>query len=224
MAGRATAMDVKLAAGIAGTVRSGEVAAFCREHGISRQTFYKWRRRYLDAGGPAGLEERSRRPDKSPSRVAAAVEDEIVRLRKELADAGLDAGPWSIRQHLARSATVTSLPSQATIWRKLVARGLVIPASNKRPHASWRRFCWERPNDLWQIDATHWTLANGNVVEIINIVDDHSRVCLASVAVTTCTSRAAWDAVEHAGSSWALPARLLSDNGMAFNSSRRGKT
>lgn len=217
-------MDVKLAAGIAGTVRRGEVAAFCRDHGISRQTFYKWRRRYTAAGGPEGLVELSRRPNRVPSRLADAVEDEIVRVRKQLADGGLDAGAWSIREHLVRSATITALPSVSTIWRKLVDRGLITPAPNKRPRPSWRRFCWERPNDLWQIDATHSTLANGSVVEIINIIDDHSRVCAASLAVKTCTSRAAWDTVELAASSWALPARLLSDNARAFNSSRIGRT
>ena len=49
-------MDVKLAAAVAGTVRPGEVAGFCREHGISRETFYKWRRRFL-AEGQTGLED-----------------------------------------------------------------------------------------------------------------------------------------------------------------------
>jgi transposase InsO family protein len=214
-------MDVKLAAAIGGSVRPGEVAAFCREHGISRQTFYKWKRRY-ETEGMSGLEERSRRPQQMSSQVSLTVEDNIVRMRKALDDLGVDAGAWSIRQHLARQSD--SVPSQATIWRVLNRRGLIIPEPDKRPKVSWGRFCWDRPNDLWQIDATHWALHDGRPVEIINIVDDHSRVCVASLAVASCTTERAWDAFTIAGTTWALPTRVLSDNGLPFNASRRNKT
>jgi transposase InsO family protein len=223
MAGKATAMDVKLAAAISGAVRRGEVAAFCREQGISRQTFYKWRRRYV-VEGRGGLEDRSRRPQRSPSAVPLAVETEVVRLRKELADFGGDAGPWTIRQHLLADSTLSSAPSEATLWRILVRRGLIVPDPKKRPRVSWRRFVWERPNDMWQIDATHFELVDGTVVEIVNLIDDHSRACMASIAVPTCTSVNAWNAVVSAGQRWGLPARLLSDNARAFNSSRHGRT
>ena len=48
--------------------------------------------------GPAGLAERSRRPHRSPGMIAAALEDEIARLRKELP---LDNGAQTIAYHLA---------------------------------------------------------------------------------------------------------------------------
>jgi len=42
--------------------RTGEsVTAICRRHGISRQTYYRYRRRYL-AEGLEGLDDRSHRP------------------------------------------------------------------------------------------------------------------------------------------------------------------
>jgi len=214
-------MDVRMAAGVLGAVREGEVSAFCREHQISRQTFYKWKRR-AQAEGQSGLEERSRRPLRSPSRTPIELEERIVRLRKELDDDGLDHGPWSIRQLLAREVEV--VPSESTIWRILVRRGLVVPEPRKRPKVSLRRFQYARPNDCWQIDSTHWDLADGSTVEIIHIIDDHSRVCVAAVAVESCTSIAAWEAFTLAGSVWGLPARILSDNGLAFNGSRRGIT
>lgn len=215
-------MDVKLAAAISGAVRAGEVTAFCEQHGISRQTFYKWKRRF-EAEGRAGLEERSRRPLSSPTQTSMSVEDEVVRIRKQLADFGGDDGPWSIRQQLTRSVTAEPVPSEATIWRILVRRGLIVPEPSKRPRVSWHRFCWDRPNDLWQIDATHWKLADAEV-EIINVVDDHARLCVASRAVAVCTSVNAWTTVEQAASHWGLPARMLSDNGLPFNGSRRGRT
>ncbi|HEY4333386.1 MAG TPA: IS481 family transposase [Ilumatobacteraceae bacterium] len=219
MTGIGTAMDVKLAAALAGAVRSGEVAAFCRDHGISRQTFYKWRRRY-QSEGLAGLEQRSRRPSSSPSKTAVSIEDRIVQVRKELADFGADHGPWSIRQQMLADGT-EHVPSESTLWRILSARGLIVPEPRKRPRRSFHRFVYPRPNDCWQIDATHYQLGTGLTVEIINIIDDHSRVCVVSSAVSTCTSPAAWAALERAGSDWGLPARVLSDNGLAFNASRR---
>jgi transposase InsO family protein len=221
MPGKVIAMDVRLAAAVLGAVRTGEVAAFCRQHQISRQTFYKYRRRAA-AEGRVGLESRSRRPRRSPTRTSTTVEERIVRLRKELAEAGFDHGPWSIQQRLVRDSTV--VPSEATIWRILVRRGLIVPEPRKRPKVSLRRFQFPRPNDCWQIDATHWHLTRERAVEIINIEDDHSRLVVASVAVSTCTGVAAWDAFVGAGSVWGIPAMVLSDNGMAFNGSRRGFT
>jgi hypothetical protein len=43
-----------------------QVAKTCRYYGISRKTFYKWRKRY-EAEGPTGLCDRHRRPHRSPS-------------------------------------------------------------------------------------------------------------------------------------------------------------
>jgi len=215
-------MDVKLAAAIAGAVRSGEVAAFCRDNNISRQTFYKYRRRF-ELEGAGGLETRSRRPRTTPTAVGADLEDAIVRARKELDDLGTDNGVWSIRQRLLDDEDVAAVPSQATIWRVLKRRGMIVAEPKKRPKGSFRRFVFPRPNDCWQIDATHYSLADHSVVEIINIIDDHSRLCPASRAVINCTTVNAWETLTEGGAHWGLPARVLSDNGTQFNQSRRNR-
>ena len=74
-------MDIRMATALAGHVDN--VAEFCRAHGISRVTFYKWRRRFL-AEGLTGLDERSRRPVVSPQQSSAAVEEMVLRRRKQL--------------------------------------------------------------------------------------------------------------------------------------------
>ena len=62
------------------------------------------------------------------------------------------------------------------------ATGLVVPQPHKRPRSSIIRFCAEQPNERWQADITHWALAEGSHVEILNIVNDHSRLAVASEA------------------------------------------
>ena len=48
------------------------------------------------------------------------------------------------------------------------------------------RYCWwrsgDQPNERWQADTTHWQLATGVGVEILNVIDDHSRFAIASIA------------------------------------------
>ncbi len=46
--------------------RSRNVARTCRHFGISRQAFYRWKRRY-DALGVTGLADRPSRPQRSPN-------------------------------------------------------------------------------------------------------------------------------------------------------------
>jgi transposase len=78
--------------------RVSEVAA---EHGMSRSWLYELLGRYRRSG-EAGLVAGSRRPRSSPTRVSAAIEEEIVELRKQLAEDGLDAGAHTIQYHLQR--------------------------------------------------------------------------------------------------------------------------
>ncbi|WP_244960081.1 helix-turn-helix domain-containing protein [Mycolicibacterium celeriflavum] len=80
------------------------VSQFCRDQQISRQTFYKWRRRFGE-DGLDGLEQRSRRPISSPGQTAAEVEEAVLRKRKQLLEAGLDHGPQSIVWTLQRENT-----------------------------------------------------------------------------------------------------------------------
>ena len=77
------------------------VAELARDHGVHRSWLYKLLARYSQEG-PDGLEVRSRRPLSSPTRITDRYEDEIVALRKELSDLGVDAGAETIHYHLAK--------------------------------------------------------------------------------------------------------------------------
>jgi transposase InsO family protein len=202
-------------------VSGGEinVAAFCREVGISRQTFYVWRRRFAEEG-LAGLEPRSTAPKSSPHRTPAGIEDLIVGLRKELEENGLDAGAATIQWHLGRRG-LGPVPSEATIWRVLVRRGFVVPAPAKRPKSAWRRFEASAPNELWQADATKWVIDTGQV-EILSFLDDCSRVITASRAVQTATTENTWATFCEAVKAWGLPFGQLTDNGLNFSGRLRG--
>src|SRR5712692_7342250 len=192
-----------------------------RKHPISRSWFYELLARYR-RDGPAGLEPKSHRPASCRHQVDQAVIDAILELRTELSAAGLDAGPQTILHHLAGRFDKT--PSRVTIWRILKRQGLVTPQPHKRPKASFVRFEAQLPNELWQTDATEWLLADSTRVEILNLIDDHSRLCLASVAVRTVKAADAVDTFYSAVEQYGLPARFLSDNAAVFSGkSRRGR-
>src|SRR5829696_8166434 len=125
--------------------------------------------------------DRSRRPHGNPRAVSVDVEDRIVRLRKELSKKGADAGAETIAVHL-QIAGVDPVPAASTIWRILSRRGFVVPQPQKRPRSSWKSFCADQPNQRWQADITDWRLADDSEVEILNILDDHSRVNIAAKA------------------------------------------
>ncbi|MGH8924739.1 MAG: helix-turn-helix domain-containing protein, partial [Acidimicrobiia bacterium] len=98
-------MESKLRAVFSGDLVTS-VSVLCRELGISRQTFYKYRRRFVTEG-PPGLVERSRRPNSHPAQLSTATEEEIVRLRKLLkVDNGAQAIFYQLRRGLRPSAGV----------------------------------------------------------------------------------------------------------------------
>lgn len=206
-------MEIKLKAALAAGLGGWNVSQLCAELGISRQSFYKYRRRF-EAEGPGGLAERSRRPRRSPGQITPALEDDIVCLRKQLTDAGLDAGAATIASHLERRAG--AVPAVSTVHRALVRRGLVVPHPEKRPRSVTGRFEWPRPNDAWQIDATRWLLRQGQEAWVMDILDDHSRVVPALVACSGPTGAAAWAALCRGSLGFGLPAHVMNDNGSCF--------
>ncbi|MGH3650241.1 MAG: IS481 family transposase [Acidimicrobiia bacterium] len=199
-----------------------KVARVCRELGICRQTYYKYKKQF-EAEGLAGLVERSRRPAASPNQTPAGVEGEIVRLRKQLAEDGWDNGAVSIRFALARKG-IDPVPAVRTIHRVLCRRGLVEPAPAKKPRAAYKRFEYPKTNACWQMDAFEVKLANGRAVTIFHLIDDHSRKALAAHACFGETGQGAWTCFTAAVNRYGLPAMLLTDNGTAFTCKHRGRT
>jgi transposase InsO family protein len=198
-----------------------------RDYEVSRYWVQQLVKRWY-AEGETAYRPRSRRPRHSPHAIPAAVEDEVVRLRKELSRQGLDAGADTIRSHLARrtprsqTSSRATPPAVSTIWRILTRRGFVIPQPQKRPRSSWQRFAAEQPNERWQADTTHWQLADGTDVEILNLLDDHSRLALAAVARRTITSPDVVHTFQDAFLRWGIPASVLTDNGAVFTGRFRG--
>jgi transposase InsO family protein len=195
-----------------------------RDYGVWRVWVQKLVKRYA-VEGAAAFEPHSRRPHGNPRRVVdAAMEEGIVSLRKQLNEAGLDAGAETIAYHLrAQLGAEAVVPSVATIWRTLSRRGFVVPQPHKRPRSSWRHFAAELPNELWQADVTHWRLTRGREVEILNIIDDHSRLLVASTARTVFKTTDVVADLHTAMNEYGRPERMLTDNAALFTGHYRGR-
>ena len=191
------------------------VTAAAAAYGISRQQLTRLLRRYRD-GGLEALEPHSRRPLTNPRHTPDATRERIVVIRRELTAHGLDAGPMTIAWHLEREGLPA--PSTSTIRRILQAAGLVVPEPRKRPRSSWIRFEADAPNDVWQSDFTHWRLADGSEVEILNWLDDHSRYLLGCTAFRRVAGDDVVATFSAAGDEHGWPAATLTDNGSVYTS------
>ncbi len=190
-----------------------------RDYGVSRQWVQRLVARY-EHEGEAAFEPHSRRPHTNPRRIAGEVEDAVLALRKQLSEAGHDAGAETIAWHLQQQSG--HAPSVATIWRVLARRGFITPQPHKRPRSSWHRFVAELPNELWQADITHWPLADGREIEILDIIDDHSRLLTGSTARTVFKAGDVVADLHAAIARHGRPERLLTDNGAVFTGHYRG--
>ena len=195
--------------------------AFCAEHGVSRSWFYKIRARSLAGGMMGAIEPTSTRPESSPNRTPEAMIELVVAMRGQMKSEGMDYGPLSVLSRLRRNG-FTDLPSRATVARVFTAAGVVKAEPRKKPRSSYRRFVYPAPNCLWQIDAFEWTLSTGMLCVVFQIIDDHSRLALATLAWPAENAAGALRVVEQAISRHGVPQKFLSDNGIAFNPTRRG--
>jgi putative transposase len=205
-------LDATLTAG----VKIGNVARWCRDNGVPLRTFYRHRERIRAEGE---WRERTRRPHHSPAMTPADLDAWICKLRVEL---GPDNGADYIRDALialhARTNPPWRVPSRSTINRVLARRDLLERNPAKRPRGSWRRFTFARPRDCYQIDATFYRLATGDLVAIFEVLDDCSRMLVACHAAAAETAQAAIAAIDRAFTAYGPAALVLCDNGTAFTS------
>ncbi len=141
-------------------------------------------------------------------------------MREELAGKGLDHGPhtiaWHLRHHHGLDVSVNS------IHRHLRAAGLVTPTPQRRPKSSYIRFAAEQPNERWQADFTHWWLADGTHVEILDWLDDHARYALSVTAHRRVSGPIVLAEFRKAVAVHGIPASTLTDNGMVFTTRLSG--
>jgi len=190
-----------------------------RLYGVSQprvsQLVAAWR-----TGGWAALEPGSRRPLSNPNATAPEVVDAILRLRAQLLADGCDAGPHSIAAALTDQ--IPAPPGVTTIWRILTRAGAITPEPRKRPKRSWVRFEADLPNECWQADFTHVTLADGTDTEVLLFLDDHSRYLISATAHQPVTGRIVVAAFRAACTLHGTPQSTLTDNGFVFTTRHRG--
>ncbi len=197
------------------------VAEWCRLNGVNERTFYRHRARVAAEGA---WSERSRRPHRSPAATPDWLVEQIAGLRAELAP---DNGADNIHAALLGQAAEpgwpagAAVPGRATINRVLGRAELLARNPRKRPKSSYQRFAYARPRDCFQIDGTQHTLADGSVVVAIDIIDDCTRMWVASHVAARETAAAAIAALTGAIAGYGAPGLVLADNGAAFSGGAR---
>jgi transposase InsO family protein len=196
------------------------MSELCRRFGISRNTGYKWLNRAAAEPpevGPvqplaARLQDRSRRPMRSPSQTCGSVEAAVLQVRQ----AHPAWGGRKIAHVLARDRKLEIAPS--TVTHVLHRHGL-ISAEASSAATPWLRFEHERPNSLWQMDFKgHFPMDAGRC-HALTVLDDHSRFNLVLRACPNERREGVQQWLEEAFKVYGLPDRINTDNGAPWGSS-----
>jgi putative transposase len=186
----------------------------CLLFGISRQTGYKWAKRYKQ---DHSVEERSRRPKTSPTTTPRKLVQLILSQRRQFPL----WGPKPIRKRLMTHWPQHDWPAASTIGAILKRHGMVTArrrryraAPRTRPFSACRE-----PNDVWCVDFKgEFETSDGRVCYPLTVMDAASRYLLACVGFHGPTA----DNVHHVFielfRKFGLPQAIRSDNGEPFAS------
>jgi transposase InsO family protein len=193
----------------------GNVARACRRFGISRKSFYKWKRRHAEHGD-AGLCDRPRVPLRSPRATAREVVRKILYLRQHY-----HFGAGRVAAYLHRFHGIAIAGS--SVHRILTRHGMPrLPTNQKHhPHARrWHRYEQPQPGRRLQLDVKFLERIPGTRRRLYQFtaIDDCTRIRVLKI-YDACNQRAATrfiDEVLHR-----LPFRVhvvQTDNGAEFQS------
>jgi putative transposase len=217
-------LDAALVAAISqrAEVFGQDFKSWCAANNVSRSTAYRHKKRIEELGWwePLSTRPKSRPDHQTPPEIEA----EIVQLRQELEEEpGEDCGADNVGYYLAQMALLDDwagrgwrVPSRATIHKIMKRHGLIRPEPRKRPKSSYRRFAYARPRDCYQIDATEVRLAGGATAVVFEVLDDCTRLLVATLAWEAENAAGAIAAISCAFDRFGVPALVLADNGSAF--------
>ncbi len=193
--------------------RSGKsISDVCIAFGVSRATWYKWKRRY-DTYGIDGLKNQSRKPHNIKSlKVTEELEKLVLELRLNNR-----FGPMRIRFRLKRKYGV-SLGTK-TIYNLLKRHKLnVLAVKLKR---KYKRFEMKHPNELVQMDTKgpFYLKASRTKHYFIHVIDDCSRKVV-SKWCNRRTSEAALSVLKEWVKLHGKPNKVMHDGGKEFTSTK----
>lgn len=186
----------------------------CERFGIRRNTGYKWVRRYT-ARGPAGLQEQSRAPHRSPHRMSE--EEEAVLL--EAKRAHLHWGPRKILPYLARRRPDLALPAPSTAGALFQRAGLSQARKRRRGHRHPGAIPLqaETPNAVWTADFKgQFRTGDGLYCDPLTVADAYSRFLLGCSARLSTKQVEARPIFERLFQDYGLPDAIRTDNGPPF--------
>ena len=174
---------------------------------VSRRVCYKWMKRYREQG-VEGLKDQSKRPRSSPNQTIKEVEAKIIFLRKKYP-------AWGARKLRAvlKRQQASVIPSSSTITSILHRYDLILPEKTEKQKPP-KRFEYESPNELWQMDFKgQFRLLNKAWCYPLTILDDHSRFSVCLQALLNQRSLSVKQQLTAIFRRYGLPDKILTDNG-----------
>lgn len=185
----------------------------CRRFGVSRPTGYKWLERYQQLG-PAGLKDRSHRPDSCPHATDAEVQTRILQLRKHRG--------WGARKiRRVISGEFDQVPCVDTVHQVLVRAGVVSSRKprRKRTHPRPPLTPMDRPNAVWTVDFKgEFRTGDGELCYPLTVQDGFSRFLLDCKGMLRIDQAHTLRRFDRLFRIYGLPDVIKSDNGVPFSS------
>jgi len=190
------------------------VSELCDLYGISRKTAYKWIERYLQHG-PAGLDERSRKPWSSPNQTAEPIVAAILGAR-------VRHPTWGAKKLLpllAKRYPADQLPARTTVFDILRRHGLLARKRQRRRigHPGKPDTAILASNDIWCADFKgQFKTGDGIYCYPLTVTDGYSRYLLGCQGLLSTRVALAKPVFTRLFKEFGLPKRIRTDNGVPF--------
>lgn len=186
----------------------------CELYQVSRKTGYKWIERYLRQG-PAGLEERSRRPRCSPNATPEDIVEAILEARRR-------HPAWGAKKLLTllqKRHPRWELPHRSTVCDILSRHGMVPKQRPRRRigHPGKPTTAILAPNDVWSADYKgQFKTGDGRYCYPLTVADGYSRYLLGCQGLACTAVAEAKPVFTRLFREYGLPKRIRTDNGVPF--------
>lgn len=192
--------------------------SLCAAFGIAPKTGYKWLHQF-EATGPAGLQDRSRRPHGNSRSISSAVSERLLELRRK----NETWGPKKLVAWLEDNEPWWGVPAPSTVGELLKRQGLVTErkrrSRDRRPRSEPLRHA-DKPNAVWAMDFKGWfRLGDGTRCDPLTITDAFSRYllcCKAGTAMGDAVASDVWAALVRRFREYGMPAAIRVDNGQPW--------